>query len=169
MEEFASKGMGKVKAAEATLKGLKGVFKVLAEQHGEVTALLLRAKASSQVEKKRDLWVTIRQELLSHERAELEVVYPVLRRYEATQPIAQTHEVEAAELSSMINRLEAGQIGSSDWNDVFDRLVTTVKSHASEEEREFFPKAQHVIGEDVAKGLEPKFLAAKQRHMKQAA
>src|SRR5579884_4353382 len=75
-EQIASKAMGAMKVAKATVKGLGGVFRKLSQEHGEVTALLMRVKRSSDVEVRRSLFPDIRRELLCHEKAELEVVYP---------------------------------------------------------------------------------------------
>ncbi|TMQ13574.1 MAG: hypothetical protein E6J90_28220 [Deltaproteobacteria bacterium] len=74
-----SKGAGKVKGVKARLDGLVGVFKTLAEQHGEVKVLLKRLQ--DKPEKKPELWPEIRRELLSHERGELRVVYRKLPRW----------------------------------------------------------------------------------------
>ncbi len=46
-EKAASKTMGAVKVVKATFKGLDGVFKKLMEEHGEVSALIMRVSASS--------------------------------------------------------------------------------------------------------------------------
>lgn len=160
MDSMLSEGMGKMKAVKARLTGLVGVFKTLAEQHGEVTALLERAKASD--EKFTQLWPTIKRELLSHERAELREVYPVLRMHETTRELADHHDAEAQQLEMMIANIDELAIGSSERREMFEQLIDTVLHHAREEESDIFPKAQDAIGKDVAVGLEAKFLAAKQ-------
>ena len=50
LEEIASRAMGAAKGVKATFAGLTGVFKQLAEEHGEVSALLLRVKNSKDPE-----------------------------------------------------------------------------------------------------------------------
>ena len=106
MEEMASKAMGKAKEGKAAATGLTGVFRTLAEQHGEVSALLKRAKSSDDPARRTELWQKIRVELLSHERAEMREVYPVLREYAETRTLAEHHDREAKELESMISRLD---------------------------------------------------------------
>ena len=64
LEEATGKAVGFAKEVKATFKGLTGVFKVLCEQHGEVSALLKRAASAEKVEKRLDLWGKIRQELI---------------------------------------------------------------------------------------------------------
>jgi len=46
-EELASKAMGAMKVGKATIEGLTGIFRKLAQEHGEVSALLMRVKSSS--------------------------------------------------------------------------------------------------------------------------
>lgn len=100
MDSMLSHGMGKAKAVKARLTGLVGVFNTLAEQHGEVMALLERAKTSD--EKFTHLWPTIKRELISHEKAEVREVYPYLRTYPETRALADHHDTEANELESLI-------------------------------------------------------------------
>lgn len=161
MDSMIAKGTGAVKAVEARLHGLVGVFKTLSEQHGEAGALLKRVK--SDPDKRAELWPKIRQELVSHEEGELREVYPVLREHPETRAMADRHQAEAGELSSLIDRIHEAEIASEEWGRFFEQLVRTVENHVQEEEKEIFPKAQQVIGAARAKELEPRFLAAKRQ------
>jgi hemerythrin superfamily protein len=161
MDSMLSKGAGVMKGVKARLEGLTGVFKTLAEQHGEVSAMLKRLQ--SKPEKKAELWPEIRRELLSHERGEMREVYPVLRQHVQTRSLAEHHDQEAAELERLIERIDAAAV--ADWRPLFDQLVDAVIHHANEEENEIFPKAQEAIGDRAAKDLEPRFLAAKKQIM----
>jgi len=161
MDSIISKGVGTVKGAEARLRGLVGVFKVLSEQHGEAGALLKRVKRDAA--KRAELWPTIRQELVSHERAELRELYPVLAEHGRLRALADRHEVEAGQLSTLIDRIHGTEMSSAEWGQLFDQLVDMVTQHVKEEEGEIFPKAQEVIGAALAKEIEPRFLAAKKQ------
>jgi hemerythrin superfamily protein len=156
-----AKGSAAVKGVEARMHGLVGVFKTLAEQHGEVGALLKRVRGNP--EKRAALWPKIRQELLSHEKAELKEVYPVLREYPETRAMADRHQTEASELSALIGRIDTSTTSSDEWGRLFDQLVDMVLRHVDEEENEIFPLAMKTIGADRAKLIEPRFLAAKQQ------
>ncbi len=166
VDEMLSKGMGAVKGVKARFEGLTGVFKTLAEQHGQVTALLLRVKSSA--DKRAELWPKIRIELLSHEKGELREVFPALRDDAQTRPMAEQHDREAGELESQIQRIDALGFDSPNWEPEFNRLVELVKQHVDEEESSIFPKAQEVLGKDRAREMEPRFMAAKRAVMEQA-
>jgi hemerythrin superfamily protein len=159
MDSMLSHGMGKLKAVKARLSGLVGVFKTLAEQHGEVTALLERARVSD--ERFTELWPVIRRELLSHEKAELRELYPHLRAAATTSALADHHDAEARELEDLIAAIDQLAIGLPERRTMFDRLRDRVQHHAREEEGKIFPEAQKVIGKEEAVRLEKSFLAAK--------
>jgi hemerythrin superfamily protein len=161
MDSMIAKGKGVLKTVEATLEGLRGVFRTLAKQHGEVSALLQRVKGHA--DKRRELWPKIRMELLSHERAEMREVYPVLRQREATRAFADHHDQEARAMEQLIVRLEMLDISSDDWGNLFAELADTVIAHANEEEQTIFPAAQAAIGEALTDELDRKFLAAKRQ------
>jgi thioredoxin-like negative regulator of GroEL len=160
-EKAASKTMGTVKSAQASLKGLTGVFKHLMQEHGEVSALIKRVTASSDSDVRRELYPTIREELLGHEKGELNAVYPVLAEYPETEPIAARHAREASELEAAIRAVDAVDFGAQAWEPAFEHLAALVKAHVDEEENEFFPAAQETIGEERARGLTARFEAAK--------
>jgi hemerythrin superfamily protein len=138
------------------LDGLDGVFKALAEQHAEVLSLMRRLQ--DHPENKLELWPEIRRELLSHERAEIQELYPVLRRYPQTQALADQHAREATEIEAMIAELDTE---TDDWQVFYDELVDAVIDHADQEENEIFPRAQAAVGEAVAKDLESRVFAMK--------
>jgi hemerythrin superfamily protein len=161
MDSMLSQGMGKVKAVKARLSGLVGVFKTLAAQHGEVRALMERAKTSDQ--RFADLWPTIRRELISHEKAEMRELYPVLRAHPTTRLLADHHDAEADEMEVMIQSVDALAVESAERRAAFQRLIEVVVHHANEEESEIFPKAQETIGKQRALQIEPKLMAAKKQ------
>lgn len=164
-DEMISKGMGAVKGVKAMFEGVHGVFKTLMEQHGEVSALLRRCKAADDDQKRADLWPKIRSELLSHERAEIQVVYPALRGYDALRELSDEHDRDADELERQIRRLDGIEIGSDEWGAQFDELVNLFDAHVKLEESDIFPKADDVIGEDRADELDSEFISAKQSVM----
>lgn len=161
VESTGSKLMGVAKDIKATFKGLTGVFKHLMEEHGKVGALLKRVKSSSEESVRAELYPTIRRELLAHEKGEVLAVYPVLAQYAETAAIVAEHDREAKQLQSAIAAVDALAFSDPSWGPTFEQLVKLVEAHVKQEEAEFFPKAQEVIGEDEAKALLPRFEQAK--------
>lgn len=166
MDPAIAKTKGVAKAVKARVDGLAGVFATLSKQHAEAGSLLDAVCEDST--KRADLWPQIRKALLSHERAEMRVLYPELRMRDELRPMANRHDAEGDELERMIHDLDEVDIASDTWGNLFVRLADTVKRHASEEENEIFPRAQKVIGKDRAKELDAKFQNA-QRSLEHSA
>jgi len=150
--------------SSATRRGdrLLGVFSTLAEQHGQVAAMLAQLQQDPSA---RDVqWPLVRRELVSHEHSEVRELYPVLRQYEAMRALADHHDEEARELDALIGRLDTLDIRSDEWGEVLDTLISTVLHHAKEEEeQQIFPAAQEAIGEARAIELDAKVRLAKQQ------
>ncbi|MET0413429.1 MAG: hemerythrin domain-containing protein [Polyangiaceae bacterium] len=141
---------------------MTGVFNKLAEQHKEVAALLQRCELADEPEKRKDLWSKIRVELLSHEQGELREVYPAFDKHVSLRDIVEEHADDADLLESTIQEIDGIDFASEAWPVALQRLITAVKQHAEEEEKEFFPRAQDVLGKNETKSLEERFLAAQE-------
>jgi hypothetical protein len=161
-EKAASEILGTMKAAKATIEGATGVFKELMREHGEVTALLLRVKGSSDIEVRRELFPKIREELISHEKGELAEVYPAFKQHEDLAGYAEMHQREAGALERRIQLLSAMAYDDAGWSTAFEDLVNAVSHHVKEEESDFFPVASRTLGKEVTEGLTSRYLAKKQ-------
>jgi hypothetical protein len=165
MEHAAVKVMGAAKQIKGAFEGLSGIFRTLMQEHGEVSALLVRLKASDDPELRRRLFPLIRKELLSHEKGELAVLYPVLAEYEETAEIAVHHEREARALEALIQRLSDMDVNGSSWGTTLEELIQMVQHHVREEENDFFPKGELAIGSARAEDLELRYTATKNEAM----
>ncbi len=161
IEDIAAKAMGTVKAVSAGFKGLRGVFLHLAEEHGEVGALMKRLSKSSDAQVRREHFPHIRAELLSHEKGELAEVYSLLANYEQMREVVVKHNDEAHTLEKAIAEVDAQDYSSEEWGLSFNRLFSLVQSHVEEEENDFFPRAQQVVDEAESKQILERYEAAK--------
>jgi hemerythrin superfamily protein len=161
LEQMEAKAVGAAKAVKAGFNGLRGVFLHLAEEHGEVGALMKRVSKSSDPKERGELYPQIRSELLSHERGELAEVYPKLSEHVATRNIAAAHNVEAQQLEQAIHQVDQLDFASPEWGPAFEHLFQMVQQHVAEEENDFFPKAQAVLGEGESKAMLDRYETAK--------
>lgn len=162
LEQTAAKAAGKMGAIKAAINGLDGVFRQLAEEHKEVAALFTRATLSSDPEKRVELWGTIRQQLTAHENAELDIVYPEFEMHASLMDIVREHEADADHLEALIANVDASPITSPEWESAVKELQSVVLRHAAREEKEYFPRAQEVIGERRAEELDELYIASKE-------
>jgi hemerythrin superfamily protein len=158
--------MGTAKAAKATFEGLDGVFRHLVREHGEVSALLMRLKASTDPDVRRELWPTIRKELLAHEQGEKREVYPAFRSEPDTRSMADEHDQDADELEEAIDELTATAVDSGDWQPTLDRVIQLVQEHVRDEEEVYFPIADRVF-KDRSDDMLHRFEQAKSEAMRQ--
>ncbi len=166
METKTAKAAAKVAAIGARAKGLTGVFNKLAEQHEEASVLLKRAEHEADPKQRADLWQTIRRNLLSHERAELNVVYPALKQDSSVSDIPRHHNEEVPELEAAIREVDAAGFDSPSWRQLIGQLRTLVEHHAAEEENEFFPRAEEALGKKASAELEGEFITAQKKAAK---
>jgi hypothetical protein len=136
---------------------LAGVFEILAAQHRQVLDLLRRAGSSNASERRGALWAEARRQLLSHERAEELAVYATLEGYDAAQTLLERHGDQAVELELAIADLDATDCGSVDWIERLRDVTVMLEEHVRDEETEFFPRAQELLGENTARELEDPF------------
>jgi hemerythrin superfamily protein len=162
IEHVRAKVAGITGAVEARVKGLKGVFMKLAEQHHQVSSLLTAAANTDDYTKRAELWSRARRELVSHEQAEMLQVYPILDEYETTRDIVRIHSEDAGQLESAVRELDRVGFQSAEWPSALERLIALVKAHAELEEEQLFPRAQEAIGDDAARELETPFTRAQQ-------
>lgn len=167
VQEIASRGLGAMKALKATVTGVTGVFKRLSEEHGAVTALLVRVKSSSDPAVRRELFPTIRSELLAHERGEMRVIYPAFRLRPELQAIAEEHDAEAGLLEQKLEQLRATDAGDASWKGKFDQLVELVSHHTKKEENDYFRKASRILGKEESQRLLSAYEASKADAMRE--
>jgi hemerythrin superfamily protein len=157
----AAKAMGKAKILKGAIEGLSGIFTTLMEEHGQISVLLTRVRASSDPHVWRALFPTIREELLVHEHCELAVLYPVFRTHEATAQFARKHEREVDELEALVDDLTEMEVEDPRWHRRFQELAVHVHKHVVEEENEFFPVARMAFGQE-SHALDAAYRAKKQ-------
>lgn len=147
-------------ASSTTVRPLAGVFETLVMQHRQILDLLRRASASSSAARREALWTDARRELLSHERAEELALYATLEGYDAAQELLEQHGDQSVQLELAIADLDATQCDSVDWTEQLREMMAMVEEHVRDEETEFFPRAQELLGENTARELEDPFATA---------
>jgi hemerythrin superfamily protein len=162
-DEAAAEAAGNPAMLTARRDALTGVFKLLVQQHKHIASLFEDLDNSPDGARRRQLWAEIRRQLLAHDRAEELELYPALEGYELTRDIIEKHRQGAAELEAAIGELELIDVGSNKWLPRLRDVVALVEEHVDDEETDFFPQAQQVLGEAVAAELEERCLGAQRQ------
>jgi hypothetical protein len=155
---LAAKTAVVIKSVTARAQGLRGVFLTLAQQHAEAAALLAALESTLEPHARRESWTRLRVALLSHERAECEVVYPTLLRFGLTHQLARAHEHAAGELEELIGTVERLDVRDARFLREVAMLAGYVRGHAEEEENVWFPAAQAILTDGRLEQLDATFL-----------
>lgn len=166
MEKVASEALGAAKATKARVEGVTGVFAQLTREHGEVIALLMRVRMSSELEVRAGLMPQIRAELLSHERGEAADLYSVFQQHEDLADFAEEHDMDVEQLEEAIAQLSALRYEDELWPSRFDDLYDLVIRHTREEEEEYFPAASRALGREQSEQILTRYRITKAGAMK---
>ncbi|MGD9484789.1 hemerythrin domain-containing protein [Streptomyces sp. TRM70308] len=88
--------------------------------------------------------------LIAHAEAEERKVYPALRRYKKVDDDEVEHGVEEHEEGNeaLLALLEVAEVGSAEWDEKLEALVTAVSHHLDEEERTLLNDARLHVADD---------------------
>lgn len=148
------------RASSATARPLTGVFEILVEQHRQALELLRRAGSTANPTRRREYWAEARRRLISHERAEEQVVYSMLETRADAQNLLDQHGDQAVELELTVAELDAVDLDSDEWIGKLRDVMAMVDDHVRDEENDFFPRAQRLLGENLARELEHPYASA---------
>lgn len=160
----AAKAMGKAKGVAKGLSGYPAIFRHLAAEHGEVSALMQRVAGSSEKSDVREeLFPEIRKNLLAHAKAEEKEFYGPLRRSAETKELISQAIEEHRKVEEYLEKLASGNKATKTWMQIFERMMRAVEAHVDMEENEIFPKAFEVLSREQAQKIEERYEAAEER------
>lgn len=148
-----------LRASSTRARPLVGVFEVLATQHREALELL-RLAGSAASGQRQGYWTRARRSLISHERAEEQIVYALLEGHDETESVLEQHGDQAVELELAIAELDATDETSAEWIGRLRDLMAMIDDHVRDEETEFFQRARELLGDNTARELEEPYLNA---------
>ena len=165
-EHVESKMMESYQAGRRHADGLSGVFDELADEHSEISMLLSIEADELDGSNRRHRYSRLRQRLLAHEIFELEELYPILEKYEATTLLAAEHAEDAAAFEAAVKHLDSLDIDGPDWQPEFKRLIVLFEQHVDQEEYDYFPEAQQQLGREESSRLQSRYIAARHAALK---
>jgi len=161
-DELMAKVAGVARKVASTAIGYGGIFSTLQKDHAEVSSLMTRLAATrasddEQSAHRRDLFETIRSELLAHASAEETTFYARLK----SEPDIFTIIGESIEDHQRVDDLleELYRLGTDSliFDSRFDELFATVEHHVAEEENRLFPRAKEALAPEEIEALDDAF------------
>ena len=165
-EQAESKMVESDKAVHKHVDGLSGVFDELADEHSEISMLLSIEADELDGSNRRQRYSRLRQRLLAHEIFELEELYPILEKHEATNQLVAEHAEDAAAFEAAVKHLDSLDMDGPNWLPEFNRLVELFDQHVEQEEYEYFPEAQQQLDREESQRLQSRYIAARHAALK---
>ncbi len=159
--EIAGKIAGKARALSAAIRGYRGIFRTLMEEHAEVRTIMKHLADSDKPETRKDLFPIFRAEFLSHAIGEEKEVYPVLSGFAELKDMVERGIDEQHDVEAMIDKLSAVDIHAAEWKPTFLKIKSAIEEHVEEEENSIFPRAKELVGDDEANRIKARFLKVK--------
>ena len=157
--ERASKVAGKMREAAEALKGERGIFRKLKEEHTEITVLMDRISASTDTDTRIVVFPDVLTELIALGRAEEAEFYSALLGYEATRAMARRSLDEQRDIGALLDQIDRTDPREAAWSEAFDRMKRLTEQHFSEDEHALFPEARKVLTDYEADAMEGRFEA----------
>ena len=121
------------------LSDITNVIDVIQSEHQEIEALLARV-ADRKNSSRSEAFDELAAHLAKHEAAEQAVVRPEIEKIDGAE--AASRVAEETKADAMLERLRSMDVGSAEFNTLFDTFRGAVLRHAQHEEAEEHPKLE---------------------------
>ena len=130
--------------AEATTGTETDLIELLLQDHREAEALLRQVGQPGRDQA--EVFHEIVHDLVGHEVAEEEIVYPAVRSsVDGGEALAEARIAEQQEAEELMARMEKMDTGSDEFAQSLRRLRDEALTHAKSEEAEVFPRLQEAL------------------------
>src|SRR5262245_42411589 len=149
-DELIAKVAGAARKVASTALGYGGIFSTLQKDHAEVASLMTRlgrtrASDDEHSAERRNLFATIRAELLAHASAEETTFYARLKSQPEILAIIDESIEDHQRIEDLLEELDRLGTDSLIFDSRFQELFATVEHHVAEEENRLFPKAKEAF------------------------
>jgi hemerythrin superfamily protein len=163
MDKTTAKIKGAVSKIGAVFRGEVGILGTLEGEHTEVRSLMDDVVNSKSLEKQRELYTLIRQELLLHANGEEQGIYVQARTHATTRTMADKAIQDHTEVRQLLAALDELEFGSAQWLQKFGMLRASVEAHVEYEERSLFPAMNDILGADTLRELDDRYKEYRKR------
>lgn len=161
------KATAKVKAAAsrvgAAFSGKFAILNTLEGEHTEVKSLMKDVVEAKSAADKRELYRTIRQQLLVHGQGEEQGLYLDCQAHDSTRAMANQGLQDHAQINQLLADIDLLEVGSPEWSRRFAELESVVDRHVAFEENELFVVAKDTLGSDALRDLDGRYKALRKR------
>lgn len=135
------------------------IFTRLEQDHKEMQTMMTQLSETFDEQ----MFTKLAQELVSHERAEEQVLYDAIVEEEPTHELVLEGFEEHHVADLIMRELKENNQGTERWMAKFKVLRENIEHHIEEEEGEMFPAARQVVDDARAQEMTSQFESAKKQ------
>jgi hemerythrin superfamily protein len=135
-------------------------LELLKADHRRVSELFDELQQANDIDQKRDIFESIRDELTAHADIEETYFYPVFIDKEGFEDLIDESIDDHSEMRDLFEEIDSLD-DESELEDRFEELQEVVDGHVSEEENELFPKVRKIMDAEALAKLGEEMQAAK--------
>jgi hypothetical protein len=139
---------------------------LLKTDHDRVKKMLAEGEDTTEraVKTRSELMLTLKREMMVHERIEEEIFYPALKEHPKAKEIVLEGYEEHHVVDEIMGELEQTDVSDETWGAKFKVMKENIEHHIEEEEGEMFKNARDVFDRE-----ELEQLGARMAELKEAA
>ncbi len=136
---------------------------LLKADHEKVKKLLADGESTTERgEKTRtELFATLKEEMMLHERIEEEIFYPALKEHPKARDIVLEGFEEHHVVDEIMGELETTDVTDETWGAKFKVMKENIEHHIEEEEGDMFKQARQVFDADELEALGARMMELK--------
>lgn len=142
----------------------ESILNTLREEHRQVDHLMSQIETCTDVVRKKELYLQMKEELIPHMEGEEQTIYAHLIEDvhdEEAEEVAQHAEDEHYQVKKLLSKLDNIGIESDEWDSTFRVLKDSVRKHVEEEESALFAEAKEDFSKEELMEFGDEFEEAK--------
>jgi len=143
----------------------ESILNTLKAEHRLIESILIQISACTDVVRKKELYLQLKDALIPHMEGEERTIYAHLIEDvhdEEAEEVAQHAEDEHQEVKELLAKLDNTVIESEEWDTLFNLLKSRFSKHVDEEESELFAEAKEDFSKEELMEFGDEFIEAKQ-------
>jgi hemerythrin superfamily protein len=141
------------------------VYQVLMQDHRRVERLFDEIENTNdrKVERRAQLFATLRNELEEHSIVEEKIFYPWIEKLPGTKELVEQSLEDHTGFEAVLQEIFQMRTKKDDWLEKISELKDMVQQHMHHEENKMFPAARKALDENRAQELGRQMLEMKQK------
>jgi hemerythrin superfamily protein len=141
------------------------IYQYLKHDHQRFRNIIdqINSLSASDIDKRNELFNTLKNEIIVHSKAEEKVFYQPLQKESITEDDIPESQDEHKKVEEMLEQLSNSTLDNDKWHDLFQTMCRELLHHIDEEEQDVFPDAKKELNSAQAEDMEQAMKVEKQK------